>query len=170
MFLNRAQYAAVEAFAARVIPTDELGPGAREARVARYIDRLLAGFRQDLQRTYAAGLRELDVLARERGATAFATLGDNGQDDLLELCFGDHAPADLRAFAEQLRGHTIEGFFCDPLYGGNHGAVGWRLVGFPGAQWGYRDDQMGLGYDAASIPIKTLADLSAETDPWSATA
>jgi len=61
-----------------------------------------------------------------------------------------------------VREHTIEGFFCDPVYGGNRDAVGWRLVGFPGAQWGYTAEQMQPGFDATSIPIKTLADLRAE--------
>ena len=30
--------------------------------------------------------------------------------------------------------HTMEGMFADPIYGGNKGFAGWRLVGFPGAQ------------------------------------
>jgi gluconate 2-dehydrogenase gamma chain len=46
----------------------------------------------------------------------------------------------LQAFFEILRSHTIAGFFCDPLYGGNRDMIGWKLIGFPGAQiGGYRD-------------------------------
>ena len=46
----------------------------------------------------------------------------------------------LQAFFETLRAHTIAGFFCDPIHGGNRGMVGWKLIGFPGAQiGGYRD-------------------------------
>jgi gluconate 2-dehydrogenase gamma chain len=58
-----------------------------------------------------------------------------------------------------VREHTVEGFFCDPAYGGNRDAVGWRLVGFPGAQWGYTAEQMAPGFDGRTIPIMTLADL-----------
>jgi gluconate 2-dehydrogenase gamma chain len=65
----------------------------------------------------------------------------------------------LRSFFAVVREHTIEGFFCDPAYGGNRGAVGWRLIGFPGAQWGYTAEQMKPGFDATVIPIKTLSDL-----------
>ena len=61
-----------------------------------------------------------------------------------------------------IREHTVEGYFCDPVYGGNRGAVGWRLVGFPGAQWGYTAQQMKPGFDATVIPIKTLSDLRRE--------
>jgi gluconate 2-dehydrogenase gamma chain len=61
-----------------------------------------------------------------------------------------------------IREHTIEGYFGDPVYGGNRDAVGWRLVGFPGAQWGYTAGQMQPGFDSRSIVIKTLSDLRAE--------
>lgn len=65
----------------------------------------------------------------------------------------------LRFFFAVIREHTVEGYFCDPIYGGNRQAVGWRLVGFPGAQWGYTAQQMKPGFDATVIPIKTLSDL-----------
>jgi gluconate 2-dehydrogenase gamma chain len=65
----------------------------------------------------------------------------------------------LRSFFAVVREHAVEGFFCDPVYGGNRGAVGWRLVGFPGAQWGYTAEQMKPGFDATVIPVKTLSDL-----------
>jgi gluconate 2-dehydrogenase gamma chain len=68
----------------------------------------------------------------------------------------------LQRFFAVIREHTMEGFFCDPLYGGNRGAVGWRLVGFPGVQWGYTAEQMKPGFDATTIPIKTLSDLRRE--------
>jgi gluconate 2-dehydrogenase gamma chain len=58
--------------------------------------------------------------------------------------------------------HTIQGMFCDPQYGGNHDALGWQLVGFPGAQWGYNAEQMRPGFDSRAIPIKTLEDLRRE--------
>jgi gluconate 2-dehydrogenase gamma chain len=61
-----------------------------------------------------------------------------------------------------IREHTVEGYFCDPVYGGNRGAVGWKLVGFPGAHWGYTAEQMAPGFDGRGIPIKTLSDLRRE--------
>jgi gluconate 2-dehydrogenase gamma chain len=61
-----------------------------------------------------------------------------------------------------VREHAIEGFFCDPVYGGNRNAVGWRLVGFPGVHWGYTAEQMKEGYDGRQLPIRTLDDLRRE--------
>lgn len=42
-----------------------------------------------------------------------------------------------KAFFALLQGHTIAGFFADPIHGGNHDLVGWKLIGFPGAQTSY---------------------------------
>jgi gluconate 2-dehydrogenase gamma chain len=41
------------------------------------------------------------------------------------------------AFFNLLRAHTIAGFFADPVHGGNRDMVGWKLIGFPGAQMSY---------------------------------
>ena len=35
--------------------------------------------------------------------------------------------------------NTKEGFFADPVYGGNRDMAGWRMIGFPGARYDYRD-------------------------------
>jgi hypothetical protein len=43
-----------------------------------------------------------------------------------------------------VRGHTIEGTFCDPYYGGNADFVGWDLIGYPGLRMavGAEDQRM----------------------------
>jgi gluconate 2-dehydrogenase gamma chain len=172
LFLNRVEVAAVEAFAARILPGDEADPGAREAGVATYVDRSLAGFMRDQQAFYREALRALDGFCREHHGERFCRLGEDRQDALLgELdaaAFGAGATEALaaderlglltRLFA-MLREHTIQGMFCDPAYGGNRDAAGWKLVGFPGAQWGYGEAEMRRGFDSRTIPISTLADL-----------
>lgn len=76
----------------------------------------------------------------------------------------DRRPANVdvnlleRLFAV-VREHAFEGLFCDPVYGGNRNAAGWRLVGFPGVQWGYTAEQMKEGFDGRKLPIRTLSDL-----------
>jgi gluconate 2-dehydrogenase gamma chain len=172
MFLNDAEAATLGAIVDRIIPPDEHGAGAGEAGVVVYIDRLLAGFRQDLQLAYRIGLRDLDGLCSERFGARFAELGDPQQDDVLRALLGGELGGalptgaidargsdDLRRLAAVIREHTIEGFFCDPIYGGNRDTAGWRLVGFPGAHWGYDPEQMALGYDAAAVPVQTITDL-----------
>jgi gluconate 2-dehydrogenase gamma chain len=176
MHLNEAEARAVEAFADRVIPSGDAGTGAREAGVVFYIDRALAGFASDMQELYAVGLRRLDDLCRVRLGAPFADLHDDDQDTVVRALLGaetpgtersaliapEDVPAPLPQLAAALRQHTVEGFFGDPMYGGNRDAIGWRLVGFPGAQWGYEPEQMAEGYDPSQIPVKTLSDLSRE--------
>src|SRR5262245_33468801 len=54
----------LEAMVARIIPTDANGPGAREARAARYIDRALGGALASSRPLYGAGLAAVDQFAR----------------------------------------------------------------------------------------------------------
>jgi gluconate 2-dehydrogenase gamma chain len=176
MFFNENEARSVEAIAERVFPGDPSGGGAREATVIVYIDRALAGYGKNLHRLYRRGLGELDRYTSSRyGGRAFIELTDDEQDDVLEqmekfgevLVSGGKDPrsaneALLGEFFGAVRLHTIEGMFCDPMYGGNRNAIGWKLIGFPGAQWGYSAEQMRLGFDATTIPVKTLADLRLE--------
>ena len=39
----------------------------------------------------------------------------------------------------------VNGFLCDPMYGGNRDYAGWKVTGYPGRQHhrgGYTKDQM----------------------------
>src|SRR6201996_6388732 len=73
----------LEAFCARLVPSDETGPGAREARAAHYIDRSLAGALSSSREAYRAGLTGLDARARTLKGQAFARLSDADQDAVL---------------------------------------------------------------------------------------
>ena len=47
--------------------------------------------------------------------------------------------ADGKAFFKTLLKDMQEGFFADPIYGGNRDMCGWKMIGFPGARYDYRD-------------------------------
>ena len=113
---------------------------------------------------YRRGLDLLDAYCVERHGQIFRELTEAQQDEMLheiessrELEQSDR----LGQFFAVVYEHTLEGTFCDPIHGGNRDAVGWRMIGFPGAQWGYSKDQMQYGYPSRSIPISTLADIEA---------
>jgi gluconate 2-dehydrogenase gamma chain len=161
-FLTEREAATVDAVAARIFPSDPRRPGAREARVVCFIDRALAETSGELGECYRQGARELDLLCGQRHGTPFAQLTDELQDQILRVVDGPEASRRLATFFAVVREHTIQGMFCDPEYGGNHHGVGWKLVGFPGAQWGYGAEQMRPGFDSTAIPIKTLEDLRRE--------
>src|SRR6202140_1522324 len=72
--LTAAEADALEAIVARLIPTDENGPGATEARAAHYIDRPLMGPLRSSRDAYAAGLAAIDVYAQSSKGASFAQL------------------------------------------------------------------------------------------------
>jgi gluconate 2-dehydrogenase gamma chain len=163
-FLNRTEAATIDAIAARIVPGSPEDPGAREAQAVVFIDRALAGFLRDQQTPYRIGLRRLDEYTRERFGRAFAELGDAEQDEVLteldERSQAEDGDSLGKLFAV-VREHVVQGTLCDPSHGGNRDAVGWRMVGFPGARWGYSARQMARDFDASTIPVTTLADLYA---------
>lgn len=181
MFFSDEEACTVEALAERIIPGDGENAGATEAGVVYYIDRALAGISADLQPVYRLGLRALEELCRAEHGRSFRELDAGQQDEVVRRFLGpevgespegllfspeDQAVRDDHSLIARLvvvvREHTVEGYFCDPVYGGNRGTVGWKLVGFPGAHWGYTAEQMAPGFDGRSIPIKTLSDLRRE--------
>ncbi len=137
--LSAAEATTLEAMVARLIPTDENGPGATEARAAHYIDRALADALASSREAYAAGLAALNTYAQRAKGAVFAELEPHDQDALLRDM------EDSSAFFDLVRTHTIEGTFCDPHYGGNANFVGWDLIGYPGIRIVVTADQQRLG-------------------------
>ncbi len=166
-FFNDEEAAAMDAIADRLIPSDAHGPGGKEAGVTAFLDGQLAGawgagdhfYRQgpffsgtpeqgyQLALTpaqlFRRGLAELDQALRAAEGQAFAGLPPERQDRwLMRMQQGeldlDAVPAPV--LFQALLDATIEGYFCDPIHGGNAGMAGWRLVGFPGAYASFAQD------------------------------
>jgi len=163
--LTAAEAATLEAIAARLIPTDGNGPGAADARAARYIDRALGGALADAREAYRAGLAAVDAYARASKSAPFAQLSAADQDAVL-------TEMESTPFFTVVRTHTIQGTFCDPYYGGNANFVGWDLIGYPGIRLAVTADQQRLGarpapthrsaYDHAMFSKKRPARASGE--------
>jgi len=125
--LSAGAFATLHAICARLIPTDDAGPGATEAHAADYIDRALGGALAATRSDYTTGLAAIDATARERFGGLFAALTQDQQDAVLREL--QETP-----FFNLVRGHTLQGTFCDPIYGGNANFVGWDLIGYPGVR------------------------------------
>jgi gluconate 2-dehydrogenase gamma chain len=125
--LTAVQFATLAAVCARLIPSDETGPGATEARAVYYIDRALGGWLSSSRDAYTTGLMAIDDTARKRSGRSFIDLSAADQDAVLGAI--EESP-----FFALLRTHTLQGTFCDPAYGGNANFVGWDLIGYPGVR------------------------------------
>jgi gluconate 2-dehydrogenase gamma chain len=166
LFFSGDEQAFVKAAVARMIPKDDLGPGAVEAGVPIFIDRQLAsdfgkasdwymqgpwakgektqGYQSRMTpaQMYRAAIKAIDEATNQASKKSFANLAAADQDAFLKkLEKGDVALSggvDAKGFFTLFLQNVMEGFFADPLYGGNRGMAGWKLIGFSGARYDQR--------------------------------
>jgi hypothetical protein len=131
--LSPDQRRILEAFIDRLVPQDELGPGAVECGAAEYIDRSLAGYLANEKTAFTQGLAAMDAYARSSQGGPFAELSAEKRDAMLTAIDSGQA-SNLRGFFNRARRLTLEGMFGDPSYGGNRNFAGWDLIRYPGAK------------------------------------
>jgi gluconate 2-dehydrogenase gamma chain len=168
LFFTLAEARVVDAIVDRLIPTDDLGLGAKDAGVTVFIDRQLTGPygghdwlymqgpfsstslpSQGLQSSltprqqYRLGLAALASHCNTTfGGRGFEQLSPDEQDKLLtgmEKGEVKLSGFDSKMLFSAIHTNTIEGYFADPIYGGNRDMAGWKLVGFPGVRYDFRD-------------------------------
>jgi gluconate 2-dehydrogenase gamma chain len=163
LFFNAAEVLFIEAACERLIPADESGPGALGAGVPNYLDKQLGGAWGAGERLYRSGpwqpgtpsqgyqlpftpaeLFHAALRAINRGldahGTPFHVMSADAQDAYLKsLESGGHDldGVPTAVFFAMLLQMSVEGFFSDPVYGGNRNMVAWRMIGFPGAYADY---------------------------------
>jgi gluconate 2-dehydrogenase gamma chain len=165
-YFTSDEAAAIEALVDRLIPPDPETPGGKDIGCAVFIDRQLAGPYGSAEGLYSMGpfqegakeqgpqgkttpaelyrqaLRALDDHCRNTfSGSAFAALSEQLKDALIaEMEAGKLALGGKPgSFFQQLLKDTQQGFFADPIYGGNRGMAAWKMIGFPGARYDYRD-------------------------------
>jgi gluconate 2-dehydrogenase gamma chain len=193
VFFNTEEAAFIEGAVARLIPADEKWPGALEAGVPNYIDKQLAGAWGAGERLYRNGPWQpgtpsqgyqlpftpgelfrtaIAAINKElaQTGTSFANMRADQQDAYLgQLEAGGKnlsgVPSDV--FFAHLWEATVEGFFADPVYGGNRDMVAWRMIGFPGAYASYYDvvDQHGIKIDRPPMSLAEDAHGHVRVDP-----
>lgn len=154
--LSRDEAETLELIADRIFPKTAT-PGAVEIGAINYIDIALAGDYAALVPLYRQGLRAVNRYARAKFGRVFQSLDDELRDAVL-LAFEAGSIADLKnaaEFFETVRCHILEGVFCEPQYGGNKDMMGWRLVDFPGQQFGYADAYVNKRVDLEPVAVNS---------------
>jgi gluconate 2-dehydrogenase gamma chain len=168
VFFTPTEVAFIEAAVGRLIPNDPVGPGAVEANVPFFLDRQLAGkfgqgdhyflggpwpkgtpeqgyqSRFSPSQLYRAAIAAIDKYAGDNfNGASFSKLTAEDQDKVLKgLESGDinlDAGVDGKTFFAMLLQNTKEGYFSDPIYGGNKDMGAWKMIGFPGAHYDYKE-------------------------------
>jgi gluconate 2-dehydrogenase gamma chain len=181
LFFNADEARFIEAACERLIPADELGAGALLAGVPNYLDKQLGGAWGAGERLYRSGPwasgtatqgyqlpftpaelfhTSLRAIIRDLGErqTPFHEMSTDHQDAYLKsLEAGAHdldgVPSSV--FFDALLQMTVEGFFSDPVYGGNRDMVAWRMLGFPGAYADYFEavDRHGVKFEREPMSL-----------------
>lgn len=181
-FFTPMEARTVEALVERLIPADELSVSGKDAGCAEFIDRQLAGSYGTFERLYMKGpfvagtveqgdqsplvpqqryrlgLAALESHCQRALGKGFTDLPNDQKDEVItgiqkgEIKFND---IDSKLFFALLLQNTMEGFFADPIYGGNRDMVSWKMLGFPGARYDYREfiDRHNEKIDLAPLSI-----------------
>ena len=124
------EFATITAAVDRMIPRDE-DPGALDANVPEYIDRILQTENlKQMKENFVPGVAALDRRAQRMFKVPFAQAKPEQQDELITIFKNSPEKSGEARWYEMFVVLTLEGFLGDPSYGGNKGEVGWKLVGF----------------------------------------
>ncbi|OLL28128.1 gluconate 2-dehydrogenase [Burkholderia sp. SRS-W-2-2016] len=182
-FFRPAEWDFLHAAVDELIPADATGAGALEAGVPEYIDRQMEmpfghgklwymqgpfhpeappelGYQSRLvpRDVYRRGIEACDAHCKQQYGKLFAALPRETRVQVLEQLEAgklalDAVPAKL--FFSTLLKNTKEGYWADPMYGGNKNMVGWKMIGFPGARADFMDwiEQPGVKYPLGPVSI-----------------
>ena len=185
--LTATEAAFLSAVADTMIPADELSPSGTDCGVVTYIDRQLAGAYGAGAKTYRngpfrrgkpeqgyqlaltprqyfeTGIAAANAWARKSYGKEFDRLAPGERAAALSAM--EHGTAEFENFSARMffvRLHAIvmEGFFSDPMHGGNRNMAGWKLLGFPGLPATYADKVDAYFNKRYVAPSKSISDFS----------
>ncbi len=165
-FFNFEEVLFIEAVVDTLIPTDEAGPGALQLGVASFIDRQMSsgygrGDRMYLQGPFVegtpeqgyqlrmtpaelmqVGIKDVDAHCRQKYHASFHDIAASDRDAVLHSLEAGTATlptVPAQVFFNLVYELTLQGYFSDPIHGGNYGKASWKMLGFPGVGGMYAD-------------------------------
>jgi Gluconate 2-dehydrogenase subunit 3 len=187
-FFMPPEAAVVVALVDTLIPKDEVGPGGVEVGVPIFIDRQMLsaygrgarmyldgpfgdgtpqqGYQLPLTpaELYRVGIADLNAwCAKTRDGKTFDQLPTADRVTALkavEAGQAEFAQVPPRVFFSLLLNNTMEGYFADPIHGGNRNAAVWKMIGFPGAIGMYADEIEKYRNKPYDVAPKSIQDLS----------
>src|ERR1700722_3107362 len=166
-FFNESEWAFINAAVDRMIPADEVGPGAIELGVPEFLDRLMQtpyaagaiwymqgpfveaapefGYqgRMTVRETVRAGIQAIDAYTKKSAdAKRFADLDHDKQEQILKSAESGDLKLDgisSKYFFSTLLAEVRNGYFSDPVHGGNKNMGSWKMIGYPGMRADYID-------------------------------
>jgi gluconate 2-dehydrogenase gamma chain len=185
LILNPTENAFIQAAVDTFIPADALSPSGTDCGIAVFIDRELAGaygrgarlyrsgpfFKGKPEHGYQlpltpyeffrAGIADANAWTRKSFGKEFDRLTPAQRDEALKAMDAGKAEfTNAKMFFEQLYAMTMEGFFADPIYGGNRDKVSWKMIGYPGLPAAYGSHAAEYRGKKLNLEPKSIADFS----------
>lgn len=167
VFFNAAEIGFLTAAVDRLIPSDEVGPGAVELGVVEFLDKHMQtsyaqgglwymsgpyhddaapefGYqgRMNVREILRAGIKDTEDYCQQTHGKAFADLSHEDQEAVLtglEKREIELPNVPVRYFWQNLLNETRYGYFSDPIHGGNKGMGSWKMIGYPGMRADFTD-------------------------------
>jgi gluconate 2-dehydrogenase gamma chain len=170
-----------------IIPADQLSPSGTDCGLVTYIDRQLAGAWGSGARMYrngpffqgkpeygyqlaltpreffAAGIAAANVWSTKTYSKTYDRLAAADRAAALtamEQGKAEFVGFDARQFFEAVLQSAMEGFFADPMYGGNRNKVSWKMLGYPGLPATWASKALEYRGKKVSIEPQSIADFS----------
>jgi gluconate 2-dehydrogenase gamma chain len=170
-----------------LIPADKLSPSGTDCGLVIFIDRQLAGAwgggaklyrggpfvqgkrEQGYQLSltprefFAAGIKAANEWSRKTYGKDFDRLATAEREAALKAMDEGKAQfseINAKQFFEMLLASAMEGFFADPIYGGNRDKVSWRMVGYPGLPAAYAAKALEYRGKKVVLEPQSIADFS----------
>ncbi|MCG4273168.1 gluconate 2-dehydrogenase subunit 3 family protein [Acetobacter senegalensis] len=182
LFFSHDEWQTLNSFVDRLIPADAEGPGALEAHVPEFIDRQMntpyghggewylrppfiktsATLGYQLSFTprdiYKHGLPALNDAVQQRYGKPFHQLDAAERDGVIgqmEKGALSLSPIPAKLLFGQILKNCKEGYFADPIHGGNYQMSAWKMIGFPGARADFTDwvDRYGARYPLPPVSV-----------------
>ncbi len=185
--LTPTEHAFIAAVVDTLIPADDLSPSGSTCGVDVFIDRQLASAWGGGAKMYRSGpfhkgkpeqgyqlaLTPREFFAAGIIATNEWTVKTYGKDfdrlaeadrvatlKAMESGKAEFHNFSSRGFFAQLHGLALQGFFSDPIYGGNRNMVSWTMLGFPGLPATYANKVDAYRDKKLVMPPQSIADFS----------
>jgi hypothetical protein len=115
--LTASQYATLDALVDAIIPTDERSPGAREARVADYIDLLLSETDAEMRQQWVDGLAAVEAAAATQAGAPVAKLSPPQLEALLAAISANERQPQTAAehFFVAAKRAAIQGYYTSEI-------------------------------------------------------
>ncbi len=122
-FFTSSEMAVLDELTELIIPADEHSPGARAARVAAYVDGVLAEYDPEIphcrivRERWKSGLQAFDALARDASGSSFLDAPAEQRHAILErLAQNEEAPTtDAERFFVALKRWTARGYYTSAI-------------------------------------------------------